>query len=226
MAKAAKKPGKAAPAEGAERKEAAMSPRLETNIDRFYRLVKDKKSISFLDAAKEQGTSREQIASWARILEEHKLARVHYPVFGAPVILIEAEKLKKILEKEEGEKKPRKKVPKIAIGLGGGLMVLFGYVMVVNNPSNIMLREQMTALAQRAGAVFWFLPYPLNIITPIIIIVAALFAVLRFRKMRAKGERKGPKEEKKQKQSKPKKEKKSKDDLEDKLSRIKEDLRS
>lgn len=235
------KPAKAAAAEKAEHKEGRI-PYLETNIDKFYRLVKEKKRINFYDAATEQGATREQIASWAKILEDHKLAKVHYPVFGAPVILIEAEKPKKMMieEKEEREKKPRKKVPKLIIALAGGLMVFFGYVMLVSNPFTITLRSQITAAVQRIGTVFRFLPYPLNIITPIIIIIAALFAVMRLRKMRKKAGEKpwkekhgkeekdaGKKEPKPAKEEKKKPEKKGKsDDLEDKLSKIKEELGS
>jgi hypothetical protein len=248
-ANALKKPGKAS-AEKPEPKETGRIPYLETNIDRFYKLVKEKKSINFFDAAEEQDVTREQIASWAKVLEDHKLAKVHYPVFGAPVILIETEKPKKRFgeEKEEMEKKPRKGLPKLIMALAGGLMVFFGYVMFVSNPFTITLRSQVTSAAQSFGLIFRFLPYPLNIITPIIIIIAALFAVMRLRKMRkppkdkpqkekpAK-EKEGKKESKKEesdgkkaarppsgKESKP--EKKGKDDLEDKLSRIKEELGS
>jgi large-conductance mechanosensitive channel len=225
MAKDKPKPVKAAAAEKAEHKEMGRIPYLETNIDKFYKFVKEKKRINFYDAATEQGATREQIISWAKILEDHKLAKVHYPVFGAPVILIETEKPKKSFEeeKEVGERKHRKGPPKLMIALAGGLMVLLGYVMFVSNPFTITLRSQITAAVQSFGLGFRFLPYPLNIITPIIIIIAALFAVLRLRKMRKKPKDKTQKEEK----EKPKKEeKKSKDGIEDKLSKIKEELGS
>jgi membrane protein implicated in regulation of membrane protease activity len=155
-------------------------PYLETSIDKFYNLVKERERINFYDAAREFRVDKEQIASWARILEEHKLAKVHYPVFGSPVILIERERPKK--EGEEGEKgteeKPGKKTPKIIIALIGGLLLFFGYVMLVSNPFTITTRSQLTIIIERFKMLFAFLPYPLNIITPVLIIIAALWLVL------------------------------------------------
>jgi membrane protein implicated in regulation of membrane protease activity len=189
---------------------------LETNIDKFYKLVKERKRINFYDAAREFRVDKEQIASWARILEDHKLAKVHYPVFGSPVILIEREKPKK--EYEEGEKgaeeKPGKNAPKIIIALIGGLLLFFGYVMLVSNPFTITTRSQLTIIIERYKMLFAFLPYPLNIITPVLIIIAALWLVLGMRhRHKTKEAKKYPKD-------------KRSNEIEGKIGKIKKELGS
>jgi hypothetical protein len=167
-------------------------PYLETSIDKFYHLIKQKGSMNFYQAAAEYGVDKEQIASWARILEENKLAKVHYPVFGSPVIIIGEETPKKRRGEESGEedeakhgaKGSGKRPLKISMVLIAGLMVLFGSVMVVNNPTTIAIRVQITAAAQRLALLFWFLPYPLSIIAPVAIIIAAVLIFLVIRRRR------------------------------------------
>ena len=61
-------------------------PRLETNIDELYDKVRKAKNLTFLEAAEHFDVEKAQIAMWAKILEDHKLVRVHYPIFGSPVI--------------------------------------------------------------------------------------------------------------------------------------------
>ncbi|MCX6814214.1 MAG: hypothetical protein NTY20_00970, partial [Candidatus Aenigmarchaeota archaeon] len=189
-------------------------PYLETSIDKFYHLVKERKRINFYDAAKEYGVNRDQIASWARILEDHKLAKVHYPVFGSPVVLIETEKPKK--EEEREEEKPKKKAPKIIIALIGGLMVFFGYVMLVSNPFTITMRSQLASIIGRLTGLFAIFPYPLNIITPVIIIIALLWLVAGLRHKR-KSTKDNPSKEGTKKRPK---------DIEGKIGKIKEELGS
>jgi len=181
---------------------------------------------------------KEQIASWARILEEQKLAKVHYPVFGSPVILIGEEKPKKRGEEESGEEAKTGhggKRPLIIIALIAGLMVFFGYVMVAANPFTINIRTQVTAAGQRLALLFWFLPYPLSIITPMAIIIAVLLLVWVLRRrsrspklwVPKKEEAKPAKEEKKRgKEKKKEPAKKSRGNIEDKLNKIKEELGS
>jgi hypothetical protein len=198
-------------------------PYLETSIDKFYRLVKERKDINFYDAATEYGVTKDQIASWARILEDHKLVKVHYPVFGSPVIFSIEEKGNQKKggeeEKEENQKKPRKNAPKIIIPLIGGLMIFFGYVMLVSNPFTITMRSQLTLTAERFKTLFGFLPYPLNIITPVIIIIAALWLILGLRHRRKSSNETKPPKEKRSKEKQPK-------DIESKISKIKEELGS
>ena len=215
-------------------------PHLETSIDRLYHMVKQKKNISFLDAASEYGVDREQIAAWAHILEEHKLAKVHYPVFGSPEIFSIEEDRRKGSREEEGEtekphagKSPGKGPKKMMVALAGGLMVFAGYVMLVTNPFTITLRSQVSVSAGRLGLLFAFLPYPLNIIAPIIIIIAAACLVLVMRRRpgshKARPIKEGRRQEtpsgKEKESEKPAKEgKKEPKDLESKINKIKEEL--
>src|SRR4030067_2923647 len=109
---------------------------IETNIDKLYDLIREKKSISFLEAADHFDVGKEQIASWAKILEDHKLAKVHYPVFGTPIIFAKEAEIKKIFgeEEEHAKKKPGSKGPKLmVIVLAGALLLFFGYVMILSN---------------------------------------------------------------------------------------------
>jgi len=188
-------------------------PYLETNIDKFYNLVKERQRINFYDAAREFRVDKEQIASWARILEDHKLAKVHYPVFGSPVILIEIQKPKKA--QEEGEKVEEKstKTPKIIIALIGGLLLFSGYVMLVSNPFTITLRSQLTALSQMFMLLFAFLPYPLNIIIPVLVIIIVLWLILGMRHRHKTKEGKSPKD-------------KRSSEIEGKIGKIKKELGS
>ncbi|MCJ7816304.1 MAG: hypothetical protein MUP55_00465 [Candidatus Aenigmarchaeota archaeon] len=191
-------------------------PYLETTIDKFYDFVKERERINFYDAARKFRVDKEQIASWARILEDHKLAKVHYPVFGSPVILIEIQKPKK--DYEEGEKgaeeKPSKKAPKIIIALIGGLLLFFGYVMLVSNPFTITTRSQLTIIIERFKMLFAFLPYPLNIISPLLVIIAALWLVLGMRyRHKSKEAKKYPKD-------------KRSNEIEGKIGKIKKELGS
>jgi hypothetical protein len=197
-------------------------PLLETNIDELYELVKKAKSITFLEAAKDFDVDREQIAVWAKILEDHKLAKVHYPIFGSPVIFsmdsIVSKKSGKA-SKEEEKEKPGKKAPKIVIALLGGLMVFFGYVMFVSNPFTITLRSNLASVMGRFTA---GLRYPFNIIIPVAIIIAVIWAIASLKRRHKPG--KGGQKEKQEKRKK--KPNASKDEAEDRLERIKKELGS
>ena len=175
----------AIPKEEAPRK--AETVYLETNLDKFYDLVRERQSMNFDEAAGKFGVDRKQIASWAKILEEHKLVVVHYPFFGVPSVLFR-EKEKKGLIKEEGEKEKnhKKKAPKILVALAGGFMVLLGYVMVVSNPFTTAIKSQIAGFFGRIAGAFR-LPFPLNIITPVAIIMVAALAFLAFRRRKATG---------------------------------------
>ena len=156
---------------------------IETNLDRFYNTIKEKKTLSFIAAQKEFGASKEQIAAWAKIIEEHKLARVHYPIFGSPVIMISEEtKQKKAKEKV---KRPGKKAPKIVVALAGGLLVFVGYVIAINNPFTISMRSQFSSVIARLSVPF--LPSPLNVILPFAIIGAVVWAFFGMKRKKKAG---------------------------------------
>jgi len=178
---------------------------IETNLDRFYNMIKERQTMSFDKAASEFGVDRNQIASWAKILEEHKLASVHYPLFGVPSIFFREKQKKEFIKGEERVKRPGKMAPKILVVLAGGLMVLLGYVMTVSNTFTITVRLQIAAIAGRITGIL-MLPYPLNIIAPIGILIAAVWAAAGLRRKKKSGR-------------KPR-------DLGSKLSKIKKELES
>ncbi len=78
--------------------ENADETKLETNIDKLLILVKMKGEITLSDAAKEFNVEKERIEKWAGVLEDYKMAKLKYPPFGDPKIVI-------IREKKYGRKK-------------------------------------------------------------------------------------------------------------------------
>lgn len=92
---------------------------LETSVDKLLDLVKKEKVIKFSDAAKKLNVNEKQIEEWGKILEDHKLIELDYPVVGKPVLIFREKSVKKIKEK----KKPSKKG--FIITLIIGLLVLF-----------------------------------------------------------------------------------------------------
>lgn len=83
------------------------TPYIETEIDRLYKLVKERGSIKISEAAKKIGVSEDTVRGWGEVLEEHKLIELHYPIAGKPSLGIRRPKLlkgKKVKEKKE--KKP------------------------------------------------------------------------------------------------------------------------
>lgn len=84
------------------------TPSIETEIDRLYRLVRERGKIKLSEAAKKIGVSENTVREWGEILEEHKLIEMHYPIAGKPSLGIKKPKLprgKRVKEKKE--KKPR-----------------------------------------------------------------------------------------------------------------------
>ena len=72
-------------------------PKLETNIDKLMMLVKMKGTLTLSDAAKEFNVEKDRIEKWAGILEDYKMAKLKYPPFGDPKIVM-------IKEKKHGRK--------------------------------------------------------------------------------------------------------------------------
>ena len=61
-------------------------PKLETSIDTLLSVVKEEGSVKIKDLAKRFKVEPEKIEEWGRILEQYKLARMHYPPIGEPSI--------------------------------------------------------------------------------------------------------------------------------------------
>ena len=225
---------------GEKPRAAERMPYLETNIDKLYNMVGKRKSMTFAEAAEEFDVSREQISSWAKILEDHKLAGVHYPVFGVPVIFAKETEESGMFGEDVPKKAASRKGPKLMIVMiAAGIFVFLGVVMVVNTPATIGIRAQLISLSGRALSPFSFLRYPLNIITPAAIIVTVAWVAFsaRRRRKRKKESGEGAPEEKRKPRDKPEKgpekkpeksaEKKAKgSDIDEKIDRIKEKLGS
>jgi predicted membrane protein len=72
----------------------------ETNIDVFYKLLKDKKSLTSTTISKAFNITKEQAIDWAKILEEHGLVTIEYPAFADPEFRI-VEELKEDFEMDK-----------------------------------------------------------------------------------------------------------------------------
>ncbi|MEM5812140.1 MAG: hypothetical protein QXN71_00085 [Candidatus Aenigmatarchaeota archaeon] len=163
------------------------TPYLETSIDKLYKLVKERSRVGFDEAAEKFNAEREQIESWAKILEEHKLIKVHYPVFGRPVMIFREMEKKKFI-KEGLKQKPKNRMTKIGIGIAGCLLVFFGYVNFVTNAFTLSIRSQLNVIFWRFFGIFGFLPYPINIIIPVSIVIVILLIITKLKRKKSNTE--------------------------------------
>jgi hypothetical protein len=176
-------------------------PYLETSADRLYNMVQGKQKVNFAEAGDGLGLTKEQMIALAGVLEEHGLIKVHYPIRGSPVMMLRTEEKKMFIKEEDRKKRQEgKKTPKVLVAGAGALLVFFGYVTAVSNPFTISMRSQLASTLGKISGIFWFLPYPLNVIMPLVIIIVVLWAFfgLRHRK-------KGPKKKEANKKVKIKK---------------------
>lgn len=61
---------------------------LRTQIDRLLDTLSKEKEMRLEDAASMFNVSTEIIERWGKVLEEHRLAELHYPAFGKPAIRV------------------------------------------------------------------------------------------------------------------------------------------
>lgn len=59
---------------------------IQTDIDKLLKLLDEKRSINVLDLAKKLGVKVEQVEEWAKILEDHGLVEIEYPIIGLPKV--------------------------------------------------------------------------------------------------------------------------------------------
>ena len=71
-----------------------------TDLDLFYNLLKEKKSLTMGSISKLFNIPKEKAIEWAKILENHELATIEYPAFSDPEV--------RINEKDEGKGKETK----------------------------------------------------------------------------------------------------------------------
>lgn len=70
----------------------------ETDLDRLYELLKDKKSLSISVISKTFNVDKNVAMEWGKILESGELVSIEYPVFGDPIIKISEENIIKLEE--------------------------------------------------------------------------------------------------------------------------------
>jgi hypothetical protein len=57
---------------------------VETDIDKLIKIIDKKKAINIGDLSKELNISIDRVESWAKILEDHGLIEIEYPIIGLP----------------------------------------------------------------------------------------------------------------------------------------------
>jgi Mn-dependent DtxR family transcriptional regulator len=57
---------------------------IETDIDKMMNILEANKSISIGELSKQLNVKVELIENWAKILEEHGLIEIDYPIIGLP----------------------------------------------------------------------------------------------------------------------------------------------
>ena len=71
--------------ETVERSRVEIKPKpYETDLDVLKRLVDEKGKIKVIEVSRYFGISKELAEEWGKILEEHGLAKLHYPAIGGP----------------------------------------------------------------------------------------------------------------------------------------------
>ncbi|MBU1623026.1 MAG: hypothetical protein KJ597_05635, partial [Nanoarchaeota archaeon] len=71
-----------------------------TEIDTLFQIVEKKGKISFEEMERTFKVTKALVEDWAKILESHNLAVIHYPAFGSP----ELRKVEEVEEKKEEAK--------------------------------------------------------------------------------------------------------------------------
>ena len=71
---------------------------IETNVDKLYKRVKKDKIVKITDIADEMKIDKELVEEWAKVLEEHGLIKIFYPIMGDPELKLVDES-----DKNEGE---------------------------------------------------------------------------------------------------------------------------
>ncbi|MBU3958020.1 MAG: helix-turn-helix domain containing protein [Nanoarchaeota archaeon] len=92
---------------------------IETSVDKLVILARQKRGITVSEAAKLLGTSERQIEEWTRILEEHNLLKLAFPIAGPPKIIPVAVSQAKFSRKLEEFKQRKAEIETLAEGYLG-----------------------------------------------------------------------------------------------------------
>ncbi|HDD46316.1 MAG TPA: hypothetical protein ENG42_02485 [Candidatus Aenigmarchaeota archaeon] len=65
---------------------------LETKVDRLYEIVKKRRKIKISEAASIMKVKPERIEEWAKILEDHGIIDIFYPIIGEAELRIKGDK--------------------------------------------------------------------------------------------------------------------------------------
>lgn len=156
---------------------------LETDVDKLYELVRDKGILKVNDASKKLGIEIENVERWGRILEEHKLIKLHYPPIGEPVLILKkfksgVKEVKKLEKKGKKKLKPSRKVFII------NLLILLGFIVFVIFPNKIwfFIMEIINFIKMPVVRISYEQAYLVAIIIIIIGIVVILMLIKRRRR--------------------------------------------
>jgi hypothetical protein len=147
-------------------------PFLQTDVDNLYHIIKDRKIVTLSKVAKELRVPKSKIEEWARILEDHKLITIHYPIIGSPIMKLKEKKKSKKTEIEEKLEKRPESGKKIFLIIFIILVIVAGIAYVNFNILQNLIFNQFFSTNQ-----FYLL-------TLIIIIVVIIIVVAIIRKRR------------------------------------------
>ena len=86
---------------------------MNTEVKRFYALIKDNGSMNITKAASEMKVSEEVIEKWAQALEEKKMLSISYPLNPLSCPIINSTEKKKAAKKKIKKGKVKKRVKPI-----------------------------------------------------------------------------------------------------------------
>lgn len=177
--------------------------KIETGIDTLYSMVKEKKSLGAVEAAKSLKVSEETVTEWANIMEEHEMLRVHYPLFGRPVLRSMDWKPRWKTGKKKDKKKKKGKGGKEALKLKhlkftkkrifimAEIIVLSEiliYIFLVNR--SLSTNFLPTVIQGMASAYIYLMQNRiLLLIIPAIIVFIVLFLVMKRKKIKPRKKR-------------------------------------
>lgn len=87
---------------------------IETPVDKLVILAKQKRGITVADAARLLGISEQQVEEWTRILEEHGILKLEFPVVGPPKIIPAAFSEARLTKKVEEFKERKAQIEMLA----------------------------------------------------------------------------------------------------------------
>lgn len=87
---------------------------LSTDIDSLHTFVLERKKITLTQAAAKYQVTRSVVEDWGKILEDHHMIELHYPIAGEPILRVIQPKRSRHKKKDKKDEKKGKKeeIPK------------------------------------------------------------------------------------------------------------------